>query len=49
MSIHVHIVFIAMLSVAVAADCNGLDEKIRCIRTNYLLEVRVILNSSIFN
>jgi len=32
-SIHVNIVFIAMLSVAVAADGNGLDEKIRCIRT----------------
>jgi len=34
-SIHVHIVFIAMLSVAVAADGNGLDEKVRCIRTTF--------------
>jgi len=32
-SIHVHIVFIAMLSVAIAANGNGLDDKIRCIRT----------------
>jgi IS5 family transposase len=32
-SIHVYIVFIAMLSVAVAANGNGLEERMRCIRS----------------
>jgi len=32
-SIHIHLVFIAMLSVAIAADGNDMDDRIRCIKS----------------